>query len=453
MLPVLLIVVWLGVGAVGGPVFGIISSVQENDNAAFLPASAESTRVSELQAGFAEQDVVPALVLYERSSGITERDVARAAEDAEAFQRVEGVVGRVPPPIPSQDGAALQVVVPLDADQGDAIIDSVQEIRDAAGASAGASVYVTGPGGFLGDFSAAFGNIDTLLLGIALAVVFVVLLVVYRSPLLPFLVLATAILALSAAIGVVYLLAKADLITLNGQSQGILFILVIGAATDYSLLLVARVREELREHEARVTAVGIALRQSFEPILASGGTVILGVLCLLFSDLNSNRGLGPVAATEIVFSLLAALTFLPAALALLGAAFWPRGPVVAPTTRRTAACGRESRVSSAGIRGGRGSCPRSSSSPPRSLPRSRRPASPRPTCCWVPRRPSRARRSSPATSPPVPAVRRSSSAPPTARKRWPRWSSAIPACPPWRRPSRGAPARAARSRSSTAACS
>jgi len=328
LLPAALILVWLAVGGVGGPVFGLISEVQENDNSAFLPASAEATRVSELQAEFADADVIPALVVYERAGGITRADIAAAGEDAESFQDVPGVLGEVSPPVPSGDGDAVQVIVPLDADLGDAIIDSVEEIRSAAGpAPEGLSVWVTGPGGFLADFSAAFGSIDTLLLGVALAVVFVILLVVYRSPLLPVVVLATSVFALSAAIGVVYLLAKADLITLNGQSQGILFILVIGAATDYSLLLVARVREELREHESRFRAVGVALRQSVEPIVASGGTVILGVLCLLFSDLNSNRSLGPVAATGIVFSILSALTFLPAVLALLGrSAFWPAMP-------------------------------------------------------------------------------------------------------------------------------
>ena len=83
---------------------------------------------------------------------------------------------------------------------------------------------------------------------------------------------------------------------LNGQVQGILFILVIGAATDYSLLYVSRYREALRDHEKRWDATWAALRGSFEPILASGGTVIAGLLCLLLSDLNSNKALGPVAA-------------------------------------------------------------------------------------------------------------------------------------------------------------
>jgi RND superfamily putative drug exporter len=192
---------------------------------------------------------------------------------------------------------------------------------------AGLESFVTGPGGFLADFVEAFAGIDGLLLVVAVIVVLVILLVVYRSPLLPLIVLLSALLALGTASALIYVLADAGTITLNGQSQGILFILVVGAATDYALLLVSRFREELREHNSRFAAMRVAWRQVFAPILASGTTVILGVLCLLFSDLNSNQGLGPVAAIGIACSLLVALTFLPAALALLGrAAFWPFRP-------------------------------------------------------------------------------------------------------------------------------
>ncbi len=186
---------------------------------------------------------------------------------------------------------------------------------------------MTGPAGVLADFAEAFGEIDGILLLVALGVVLVILLIVYRSPVLPFIVLMTSVLALGAASFVIYQLAANDVITLNGQSQGILFILVIGATTDYSLLLVARFREELRRTEYQVDAMRATLRGTLEAILASGGTVILGVMTLVLSELNSNRGLGPVAAVGIAFAMLAALTFLPAVLVMLGRrAFWPVRP-------------------------------------------------------------------------------------------------------------------------------
>lgn len=169
----------------------------------------------------------------------------------------------------------------------------------------------------------------------ALAVVFVILVVVYRSPLLPVLVLITAMAALCAAIVVVYLLASSGLIQINGQVQGILFILVVGAATDYCLLYTARYRDALHAHRSTRQATREALRGTIEPVLASGGTVIAGLLCLLVSDLGSTAALGPAAATGIVFSMLAALTLLPAALMLIGrAAFWPARPASRTRVRR-----------------------------------------------------------------------------------------------------------------------
>jgi putative drug exporter of the RND superfamily len=191
----------------------------------------------------------------------------------------------------------------------------------------GLEAWVTGPAGFTADLVVGFLGIDGLLLGVALIAVFLILVVVYRSPLLPILVLVTSTFALCAALLTVWWLAKAGIVVLNGQVQGILFILVIGAATDYALLYVARFREAVGAGEKRWGATKKAWRGAFEPILASGGTVIAGLLCLLLSDLATNRALGPIASIGIAFSMLSALTFLPAMLALTGrATFWPFFP-------------------------------------------------------------------------------------------------------------------------------
>src|SRR5690606_38382076 len=158
----------------------------------------------------------------------------------------------------------------------------------------GVTVYVTGPAGFSADLVAGFAGIDGLLLGVALLAVFIILILVYRSLLLPVVVLSTSLFALCVALLVVWWLAKCEILLLSGQTQGILFILVIGAATDYSLLFVARFREELRRTRDKGTAVMASWKASIEPIAASGGTVIAGLLCLLLSDLKSNSTLGPV---------------------------------------------------------------------------------------------------------------------------------------------------------------
>ena len=330
LLPALVLLLWLGAA---GPLSGLgsrLTSVQENDTAAFLPDSAESTQVADLQRGFTDTEAIPALLLWEAPGGIDPAVLGTIGERATAATGVArdagALAGEPSPPIPSADGQAVQVVLPLSPDLGDELVPLVAELREVV-AVEGTDSFVTGPGGIFADFANGFAGIDGLLLLAAFGVVLLILLVVYRSPVLPFLVIGTAGLALTAGNAVAYLLADAGVITVNGQSQGIAAILVVGAATDYGLLLVSRFREELRTERTAHAAMRTALRRSWEPIVASGATVVLGVLCLLFSDLASNRGLGPISAVSVALSVLAALTFLPAALTLLGrAAFWPFRP-------------------------------------------------------------------------------------------------------------------------------
>ncbi|MCJ1715891.1 efflux RND transporter permease subunit [Curtobacterium sp. VKM Ac-2922] len=326
VLPALVIVVWLGVASVSGPFFGKISEVSTNDQTSFLPASADATKVQQQSAAFRDETGAPAVVVLERDGGLRSSDTAAASDLAQQLGDRSDVAS-VSPPIPSQDGDAVEIVATLTkaAETGDAVAAIRSDVDRAL--PSGVQGFVTGPAGFTADLTAAFAGIDGILLGVALLAVLVILVVVYRSPLLPFLVLGTATFALTASILVVYALAKAGIVTVNGQVQGILSILVIGAATDYALLYVSRYREALRDQRTGWDATKAALRGSLEPILASGGTVIVGVLCLLLSDLNSNKALGPVAAIGIAFSVLAALTLLPALLlAFRRAAFWPLRP-------------------------------------------------------------------------------------------------------------------------------
>ncbi len=327
-LPAVLVAVWLLVGGLGGPLQGKLSEVQTNDNASFLPANAEATEVADWQKRFADEESLPALVVFERDGELTPDDLTAIGGRAKALAAFDGIEGQVIGPVPAEDRRAAQLIVPLKP-VGSELTEVVEELRESVreGLPSGLDVYVTGPAGILGDFANAFGGIDGLLLIVTAVVVALILLVVYRSPLLPLVVILNAGLALCLAVIAVYFLAREDVLTLNGQSQGILFILVFGASTDYSLLLVARFREELHQHADRWSSLRTAMKQSLEPIVASAGTVVIGLLCLLLSDLKSNQGLGPVAAIGIAASLIATLTFLPSMLALLGrSAFWPFRP-------------------------------------------------------------------------------------------------------------------------------
>ncbi|SER24929.1 efflux RND transporter permease subunit [Arthrobacter sp. OV608] len=334
LVPVILVLAWLALAGAGGPTFGRLDEVSSNDQASFLPASAEATAAQDWQSKFRDSDEVPGVIVLEGDQPLSPTQLAGAAAlraELEGLQAGSAVIG----PIPSEDGRAVQFIVPINSSKE--VKEVVQELRDTVAESApeGIKTYVTGPAGLAADLTAAFAGIDGILLLVALGAVFVILLVVYRSLLLPIVVLLTSVFALCAAILLVFGMAKAGWIQLNGQSQGILSILVIGAATDYALLFVARFREALTRTTNRTAAVLKAWKASFEPILASGATVIIALLCLLFSDLNSNKALGPVAAAGILCSLFAALTLLPALMALLGrAAFWPFRPKLVPADQR-----------------------------------------------------------------------------------------------------------------------
>lgn len=331
LLPAVLIIVWLATAGVGGPYFGKVEEVSSNDQTTFLPESADATQVQELLGEFTESDAVPAIVVVVGDNVLTEDKVTAIGEEIAALTALPGVEDDVSPALPSEDGRAVQAFVPIssDADIGDTVAEVGDELR--ANAPPGTTVYITGPAGFTADLTAAFAGIDGLLLGVALLAVLIILILVYRSILLPIAVLSTSLFALCAALLLVWWLAKWEILLLSGQTQGILFILVIGAATDYSLLIVARYREELRVNSDKWTATVKAIKGSIEPILASGGTVIAGLLTLLLSDLKSNSTLGPVASIGIVFAMLAALTLLPAILFAFGrVAFWPRRPKFEP---------------------------------------------------------------------------------------------------------------------------
>jgi RND superfamily putative drug exporter len=327
------LVFWIGVFAVAGPLAGKLNSAQQNDASAWLPNNAESTQVVELAKQFTPSDVFPALVVYERPDGpVAPADQAKAAADVKRFAAVEDVSGKVLGPIPSEDGRALQVVVPIKvAEEGNGweeLAPRIEEMRSIARADAGGlGVYVTGPAGYFADFSEVFSGFDSTLLYITAAIVMVILLLTYRSPVLWLLPLTTVFVALTAAQAVIYLLARDAGLTVNAQSAFILTVLVFGAGTDYALLLTARYREELRRHADRHEAMRVALGRAAPAIIASAATVVLSLLCLLVAELNSTKSLGPVMAIGVAVGLIAMITLLPALLVIFGRwVFWPLRP-------------------------------------------------------------------------------------------------------------------------------
>jgi RND superfamily putative drug exporter len=346
---ILVVIAWFGVTGFFGPLFGKLTTVQENDNSAFLPDSAESTKAVKVLESFAagESTAFPTLVLLEGSVGpevlqqinahletvpdlkLGETDIPLskylvAGSKITAFPAPDGtaVLASI-----LLDGAAIAEVLPNEEPVLPAIVEALREDFTPFAKELGFESYVTGAGGLIGDLFGAFGDLDSTLLLTTLGVVAFILIIVYRSPILWFLPLLSAVFALSTAGGIIYLLAKNNVIDVNGQSQGILSVLVLGAGTDYALLLISRYREELHHHSTPVAAMRAAYKGTFEPIVASGATVALGLLVLLLSDLSGNRGLGPIGAIGVAVAVITMVTLLPAFLVLFGRwIFWPRIP-------------------------------------------------------------------------------------------------------------------------------
>jgi RND superfamily putative drug exporter len=359
-LSIVIVIAWFAVSGALGPLSGKLSDVQSNSNSEFLPANSETTVVSAKLEKFSAQsgaaNVVPMTIVFERQNGtFSVADQPVIAELITSISELELVskfvatvdfngvqVPSVFPATPEQfvqavspDGKAFVLNINFDAAKlidgqgafeviGD-LVDDVQALVDDSGLNADG--YVTGAVGIFAEFAKAFAGIDTQLLLTTLIVVALILVVVYRSPILWFIPLLSALFSLTLASGMVYYLAYNDIIKLNGQSQGILSVLVLGASTDYALLLISRYREELRHDEDKYHAMKAAWLGTWEPIAASAGTVAIGLLCLQLSELKSNAGLGPVGAVGIIAALVVTLTFLPAFLVLFGRrVFWPFVP-------------------------------------------------------------------------------------------------------------------------------
>jgi putative drug exporter of the RND superfamily len=325
------LIFWLIVVAVAGPLAGKLTGAEKNDASAWLPAKAESTKVLDLYSRFQSPNIFTGVVVYDRPSGLTGADRAKAMTDASRFAQVPGVVhGQVAGPFFARDGKAIETIVPVNlGPKGwNGASATATALRNIARAHAnGLATHITGPLGGAADSASSFKGIDGTLLAATLIVVIVLLLITYRSPVLWLLPVMSAGIALTSASALIYLLAKHAGLTVNAQSAGILYVLVFGAGTDYALLLTARYREELRRHVGRHEAMAVAMRRAGPAIIASGGTVILSLLTLTVAELNSTKSLGPVLAIGVGVALLAMLTLLPALLVICGRwIFWPVRP-------------------------------------------------------------------------------------------------------------------------------
>jgi RND superfamily putative drug exporter len=307
------------------------------DQTAFLPKTAQSTQVVQREKELPKGQRITAIVVYSRQGTVLgPADLAKISQDRAALEPIALKSG-VSAAVLSKSHQAVLVTIALPGSVEPSI--SVPKLRSVvhAGNPSGLQVNVSGEAGFIADESNAFNGINSKLLFASIAVVAVLLLLTYRSPWLWLVPLVVVALADQVASGIVNALAQHGSIVLNGESSGILRVLVFGAGTDYALLIIARYREELHYVKDRYKAMARALHRAAPAILASSITVALALLSLSFSSLNSDRSLGPVGAIGILTALAFNLLVLPPALLLFGRGlFWPRIPhpdSVNPTTR------------------------------------------------------------------------------------------------------------------------
>ncbi|GGF92798.1 membrane protein [Rhodococcoides trifolii] len=318
----------------------LMGFVGSNDSAGqsptSLPPSSESAAVQSLLQQFPDSDTAPVILVVTRGDGaeLTPTDLADA-ENAAA--RMASTVGAAAPPaVPSPDGQAAIAPVQIDSSlSGFDLNDAVSSLRSAAtdGLPTDLTAQVTGGPAFGADIANSFAGADFRLLAVTAAVVALLLIVTYRSPILwlvPLLVVGIAD-RVASTVGT----AVADLtgLTFDGSTSGITSVLVFGAGTNYALLLISRYREELMRESNHRLALTHAVRQSGPAILASNVTVVLALLSLVLGILPSTRSLGALAAAGLIVAAIFVLFVLPPALALCGRkVFWPFVPEVSKTS-------------------------------------------------------------------------------------------------------------------------
>jgi RND superfamily putative drug exporter len=343
------VAVWLLLGAAGLIAHAHIDDVTAAGQSSFLPADAESTRaVKALQNVSGGGEEVPTVVVFERRGGLTKRDLRAIGRIGDGLDRL-GLAGATPVIDPfsgasrfrrdlaavagvangvgplSRDGEAALLFLAIDAGDRGAVVAGVDRMRAylRAHARPGLRAFVTGPAGIAADLEATASEAAHTLLFATVGLVLLLLLLVYRAPILALLPLLAVGAAYLVAVGIAYLAIEAGWIVVNAEGTMLLLVLIFGAGTDYSLLLVHRYREELAGGSAVEEALPMAVRETRPALAASAGTVIAAMLVLLVADLESTHWLGPILAIGIAVMLAAAFTLLPALLAILGErAFW-----------------------------------------------------------------------------------------------------------------------------------
>lgn len=311
----------------------------ESNKDAGLPGDVESIIADrELEKHFPQDDGMSIFAVFHKEEGITDEEIQTFAETLESlktdatFEEVEIISLtkmdlEIQKTFLSENEKTFFVPLTLQKElEGNDLHDLVVAMKESVGKSIDDSIEVswTGPGAIASDAIELFSRADIVLLLSTVGLLLVLLLVIYRSPLLTLIPLVGAGITYAVVDRVIGLSASAGLFTTESQALSIMTILLFAVVTDYSLLIFSRYREELRKHESADTAMRETMRHVKEPIFFSGSTIVLGVSTLFFTLYEPYRNFAPVFAIAAGVMLIAGLTLLPALFALIGRkAFWP----------------------------------------------------------------------------------------------------------------------------------
>jgi RND superfamily putative drug exporter len=352
---------WLLLTLAMVPLQGPLQDRAADESDTFLVRGSESAEARKvIDENFRAGSESTAIIAYFRDGGITGADRARITSDGRricaagtipSLKQVGSAYGLYcgdsdpldlspggPGLLTSSDASVALGAVSMTDDSTQTAEAAVATIRSIVptpeGDDTGLRAWVTGEVGFEADRSEAVKTIDETLLIVTCAVLIVLLLAIYRSPLMALVPIFVVGIAYVVAGGLTYLLVEAGVTTVSGQSTAILIVLMFGAGTDYCLLLVSRFRDELRRTADVGEAIDRAAARTTPAILSAGAIVVAAMLVLAVADFNATREMGPILALGIAVMVVAGLTLLPALLGALGRrAFWPAIPRVEPTPR------------------------------------------------------------------------------------------------------------------------
>jgi len=344
-----IVVSWIVLGVLLTLVAPSWSSRAQDDDIHFLPGRCDSVRGYQKLAKSFPQDVYAsrAVITVERPSAkLSPSDFALVDElvrDLETYKKddVDKQVGRIcsyndpfiGKRLVSEDGHCTLIQVslasPFLATQTQKTVDRLDNVlQNRLGHTGGdmPQVLVTGPAGIGRDLVHASGSsLDATTLATVILVV-VILLFVYRSPLLALIPLGTIGVSVWVALKILALFTLIPGVYLVNVSKVFAVVLLYGAGTDYCLFLISRYREELTGGIGMTASLGRSVRSVGAALAASAGTVICGLGLMGCAEFAKVRCAGPAIALSLAVALAASLTLTPALLHVCGrAAFWPRG--------------------------------------------------------------------------------------------------------------------------------